>query len=426
MKALDLEDIVENGLCAGCGLCASLAGLDRVEMQITSHGQIRPHVRETLRPELLSQIRSVCPGIRVTGPDASQVASEGIPNRSTLHPGVLHPIWGPIRSLHRGWASDETVRFRSAAGGSMTALGVFLLESGRVDSILHVRASTRNPLRTEALVSTTSAEVVSGAQSRYGPAAPLVHVHRLLDEGRRFALLGKPCDVAAIRNLARIDSRVAEQIPYCLTIFCGGVPSLQTARKIAAYHGVPEDQVEVFRWRGNGWPGPTHVETCDGRAYDLTYEETWFDPSRPWSYDIQFRCKICPDAIGELADVTCPDGWQMRDGRPIHEEAPGVNLLIARTARGERLVAEAAAAGAIGLAPCGIDELEPMHADHLPRKLENPARIAGLRLAGAPAPRFAGFRRWRMVRAAGLRRSFRALLGARRRIRAGAHREPLR
>jgi len=413
-------------------------------MQLTSYGQIRPHAREKLDSETLEAICSICPGIRVSGADASQVGSAG----------SMHPVWGPIRSIQRGWAADESVRFRSAAGGSMTALGVFLLETGRVDSILHVRASTEKPMQTDAQVSTTAAEVKSGAQSRYGPAAPLVHVHRLLDEGRRFALLGKPCDVAAIRNLARIDPRVDEQIPYCLTIFCGGIrgsarqaigdllvdaripycltifcggiPTLHTAHKIAAHHRVPEAEVEVFRWRGHGWPGPTHVQARDGRAYDLSYDQTWFDPSRPWSYDIQFRCKICPDAIGELADVSCPDGWLMKEGRPVHEEAPGVNVLVARTGRGERLVAEAAAAGAIELAPFSIAELEAMHGDHLPRKLGNPARIAALKLAGAPTPRFAGFRRWRMVWRAGVGHSFRAFLGTRRRIRAGAHREPLR
>jgi coenzyme F420 hydrogenase subunit beta len=381
-------------------------------MQVTRYGQIRPRARGKLDAATLEGIQSICPGIRVTGAVA--------PART------MHPVWGPIRSLHRGWATDEAVRFRSAAGGSMTALGCFLLETGRVDSILHVRASSAKPLQTDAQVSTTAEEVKSGAQSRYGPAAPLVHVHRLLDEGRRFALLGKPCDVAAIRNLARIDPRVEEQIPYCLTIFCGGIPTLHTARKIAAHHGVPEDEVEVFRWRGNGWPGPTHVEAHDGRSYDLSYDQTWFDPSRPWSYDIQFRCKICPDAIGELADVSCPDGWVMDGGRPIHEEAPGVNLLIARTERGERLVADAAAAGAIELAPFAIDQLDAMHGDHLPRKLENPARIAALRIMGEPTPFFSRFRSWRMIWRAGFWRSFRAFSATKRRIRAGANREPLR
>jgi len=415
VTAPDLETIITHGLCTGCGLCASLAGRDQLEMQLTSYGQIRPREREKLDAATLEEIQAICPGIRVIGPGASQVASAK----------NMHPVWGPIRSLHRGWATDEAVRFRAAAGGSMTALGIFLLESRKVDSILHVRASSSKPMLTDAQISSTAEEVMSGAQSRYGPAAPLVHVHRLLDEGRRFALFGKPCDVAAIRNLARIDSRVEEQIPYCLTIFCGGIPTLHTARKIASHHGVAEDEVEVFRWRGNGWPGPTHVEDRGGRTYDLTYDQTWFDPSQGWKYDIQFRCKICPDAIGELADVSCPDSWVMKEGKPTHEEAPGVNVLVARTERGERLVAEAAAAGAIELAPFTVAQLDAMHGDHLPRKLENPLRVAALRVMGEPAPMFLRFRSWRMIGRAGLRRSFRAFKETKRRIVAGANREPL-
>jgi coenzyme F420 hydrogenase subunit beta len=338
----------------------------------------------------------------------------------------MHPVWGPVRTLHRGWASDDAVRFRAAAGGVLTALEAFLLESGKVEAILHVRASMTEPVLTDGLVSTTAEQVVSGAQSRYGPSAPLTHVHRLLDEGRRFAVIGKPCDIAAIRNLATIDPRVDQQIPYCLTIFCGGVPTVHTARKIARYHGVEENEVGVFRWRGNGWPGPTHVESKDGRAYDMSYDVTWFDESVPWTYDLQFRCNICLDAIGELADVACPDGWILKDDQPVHDEAPGVNLLVARTERGERLVAEAAAAGVIELAPCELSELDAMHADHLPRKLEGPARIAGIRSAGQPAPRFARFRLWQTVLRAGLLRNLRAFIGAWRRIRAaGANREPL-
>lgn len=410
----DLETIVRQGLCAGCGLCESLAGAERVEMGITSFGQIRPRVKASLDDAAMERIRHVCPGISLTGPSPRQVGDVG----------VMDDVFGPVRTLHRGWASDGSVRFRSAAGGGMTALGVFLLESGQVDAILHVRASVEHPLLTDAVVSRTPDEVKAGSQSRYGPAAPLRHVMALLDEGIRFAVLAKPCDVGAIRGLGRIDHRVAAQIPYLVTIFCGGVPTVHTARRIANHVGVAEGELEVFRWRGNGWPGPTHVETRDGRAYDLTYDYVWYTPDVPWTYDIQFRCKICPDAIGELSDVACPDGWVMEDGRPIHREADGQNIFVARTEAGERLVAEAAAAGAIHLEPFTIAELHAMHGDHKPRKLEWPARLRALAAEGEPAPTYADFRADRMVALNGPEADRAAEEGTRRRVREGAHREP--
>ena len=409
---MKLETIVTYGYCAGCGICESIAGRDRVEMRLTSAGQLRPKVKEPLDGPTADLISEICPGIRVRGPEA--------PAR-----GLLHPIWGPLVSLHRGWASDPAVRHQAAAGGALTALARHLLDTKAVEAVLHVRASAEHPLLTDACISRTAEEVLAASQSRYGPGAPLTQVHSLLQAGTRFAVVGKPCDIAAIRNIQRKDHRAVGQIPYLLTIFCGGVPSLHTARRIAAYLGIAEEEVSLFRWRGNGWPGPTRVETKDGRVFELSYDEVWYSKDVPWTYDIQFRCKICPDAIGELADVACPDGWIMDNGRPIHTEAPGVNVIIARTERGADLIQSAAEAGVISLRPFTADELDSMHADHIPRKIEHPARLRALVQEGAPPPNFENFRDEDMISRAGPECDREAELKMRRRVQSGANREPL-
>lgn len=412
-QRLDLPTIVENGLCVGCGLCESLAGAARVQMVVTPEGRIRPQGKGTLSEEILEPIRQVCPGIGIQAPELIEEKSRT----------RLHPIFGPIRRILRGWAKNEQVRYRSAAGGVMTALGAYLLESGEVDAVLHVSASEGDPVLTQARVSLSMEDVQGGSGSRYGPAAPLRFVHRLLDAKLRFAVMAKPCDVAAIRKLARIDPRVDEQVAYLITFFCGGVPSSETARKIVDYHGVGQDEVSEFRFRGHGWPGPTHVGTRDGQSFQLSYEETWFDSSRPWRYDMQFRCKVCADAVGESADVVCPDGWLMKDGRPIYQEAPGVNLMIARTERGERLLERAQRDGVLQGESFPLEELESMHADHIERKLTFPARVRALRAEGLPAPDYRGLRDGDMVKLAGPDLDRSAEEGTRRRLRAGNHRE---
>lgn len=409
----DLQTIVRNGLCIGCGLCESLAGSERVDMRISSHGQMRPHVKRALDDSTMDKVRAVCPGIQLTGPAESQVEDLG----------TMHPVWGPIRTMSRGWSTDEALRFASAAGGAMTALGCYLLKTGKVDAVLHVRASVENPMHTDAIISRSADEVRSGAQSRYGPAAPLRHVHKLLDEGVRFAVLAKPCDVGAIRSLGRVDDRVENQIPYLITIFCGGVPTIETAEIICRHHGVEPEEASVFRWRGNGWPGPTHIETHDGRGFDQTYDETWYTKGTPWKYDIQFRCKICPDAIGELSDVSCPDAWIMDGDRPLHEEAPGANLFIARTKAGEDLVRDAIADGAIETHAFSIEELDAQHADHYPRKLRHPASLEALREAGQLTPNFDNFRAARMIALSGQERHAQTRQGTLMRINRGDNRE---
>jgi coenzyme F420 hydrogenase subunit beta len=411
MKISNLDDIVEAGLCAGCGICESIAGREAVEMKLSRNGRIRPYSKKVLNASTFDQIMQVCPGVTVKGAE-----------ENTAFP--THPVWGPVVSLHRGWACDEQTRFHAAAGGSLTALGMYLIRTGKVDTILHMVASPEKPPLSQTRVSTTEQAVYDSAQSRYGPGASLTKVHTLLEQGRTFAVIGKPCDINAIRNLQQTNARARKQIPYCLSIFCGGTISLNAIDAMVRHFGASPDELSLFRYRGEGWPGTAHMETHDGREFDLTYEQAWLDDYVPWKYDLQFRCKICPDAIGETADVSCPDGWIMKDGKPVYEEAPGANLIIARTQAGEDLVREAAAESVLSLEAFSLAQLDEMHDDHRDRKTHWPARILGLRLAGQPAIRVSGYRLLSAILAAGLPYSWKSFWGTFQRARKGLNREP--
>ena len=58
-----LNDIVENGLCIGCGLCKSIAGEDNLKMEMSDKGRLEPKEIKTLNKETLDQIKLVCPGL---------------------------------------------------------------------------------------------------------------------------------------------------------------------------------------------------------------------------------------------------------------------------------------------------------------------------------------------------------------------------
>ena len=411
MKVRTLDDIVESGLCAGCGICESLVGRNAVEMQVTADQRLRPRTKEHLGSAAFQEILKVCPGVTMTGPAKGRVGQSG--NTSDT--------FGPILSLHRGWASDQNVRFHAASGGALTALGTYLLESKKVEAVLHVEASVEFPLMTNSRVSTSAQQIYDGAQSRYGPGAPLTQVHRLLDEDCIFAVIGKPCDIAAVKNLAKIDERVEKHIPYTLTFFCGGLPSLRMPSDMAAHFGVNATDLSRFRFRGEGWPGMTHMETRDGRSFELTYQECYLTESAPWTYDAQFRCKICPDAIGELADVVCADdGAVLENEKPNDREVPGISILVSRTPKGEALLRDAQSIGALVLKPFSESELMTMHASHIPRKISWPARTLGLALAGKPTVKVKDFRRVRAILISGPIYFIRNMIGTIRRVRRGA------
>jgi coenzyme F420 hydrogenase subunit beta len=76
--------------------------------------------------------------------------------------------------------------------------------------------------------------------------------------------MGKPRDVAALRNLAHWDRRAEAQVPYMRTISRAGVPKIQCTREFLARHGMQVDNSEVMRYRGYGWLGRTYARAHEG------------------------------------------------------------------------------------------------------------------------------------------------------------------
>ncbi len=375
-EPISLEAIVEAGLCIGCGLCRSIAP-DRIRMALNDQGALVPELEQPVSRDQLALVNQVCPGLRVEGrlPETESPAAR------------WDDIWGPALTMARGHAGDPEVRFRASAGGGASALAIYLLEAGEVDFILHVAASRAMPMRTEAHESFTRADVLEGAGSRYGPAAPLVDLAQLIDRGRPFAVIAKPCDISAIQNLSRHDPRVDALIRYRLALVCGGASAFSKTLELVESFGLDEAEVSLLRYRGYGNPGRTRIESRDGRAFEVTYGDLWADEGK---WRIFFRCKICADAVGEMADIAISDVWP--GGGPSGEDA-GFNGFIARTGRGAGLLGRAAKAGALSLErDMGFRDFDAVQPHQVRKKQAIVARLAAMREAGLPTPDYPGLR----------------------------------
>jgi coenzyme F420 hydrogenase subunit beta len=376
---------------------------------MTPEGRERPVARQPLSRESLSRINAVCPGTRIGGadPQASSPAAE----RNT--------VWGQAVRLGIGHAGDPAVRFRASSGGVLTALGQYLVTSGQVGFVLHVGASRLAPMRTERRLSFDAAAVLEGAGSRYGPAAPLADFVEILEREEPFALIAKPCDITAVRNLARIDPRVDRYLRYALTLVCGGASDLRKSEEVLRRFDVEERELTLFRYRGNGNPGATRLETQDGRAFEISYPELWEDESK-WM--LQPRCGICPDAIGLGADLVASDTWP--GGGPTGDDA-GFNGIIVRTERGQALYDAAIAAGALTIVRdasfADFDEFQP----HQVRKRRAVwARLKGIAAAGRPVPVVSDLAIEACARLNSVKENLAEYRGARDRVRRGRLSEP--
>jgi len=248
-----LNAIVEQELCIGCGLCESVAGRDTIEVKKGTGGYEVPIIKRPLDHGIVDRIYAVCPGVKV----------EGLPENANAADSKNDNVWGPWRRMVRCWAGDPAVRYRGATAGVLTALASWLIRTDAVDFVLHAKPGDDHPSFGQWHLSFNHEDVMDGAGSRYGPTAVLKCIDEVLARNQPFAFIGKPCDISALRNLATVDPRVNELVKFWLTPVCGGFMPPQSFDAFLGRIDVAPGDVLKVDYRGNGCPGPTHVETAD-------------------------------------------------------------------------------------------------------------------------------------------------------------------
>lgn len=357
-------DIVKSsGLCAGCGVCEAITNSVAIKMQMDEHGYLRPQIVDKITIEQEHVIEAVCPAVKV-----DYLATDV----------EYHPIWGSLLSVDTGFSLDKDVRKQGSSGGVISALAIYLLETKKVDFIVHTAVSNNDPLLNDSHISYTREDVIGAAGSRYAPSAPLKNLEVYLSTGASFAFIGKPCDVVALRQLSRIDPRINKQVKYMFSFMCAGVPSQHGTNAVLSKMGLVKDDVTSFRYRGDGWPGKTRAITKDGSINEMDYNDSW---GKILNGYLQLRCKVCADGIGEFADIVCADAWYGKDGYPDFEERDGRSLVLTRTYSGRELLQAATKAGYLQLESLNVSEIEKMQPYQVNRKKMVLGRLLAVRLA---------------------------------------------
>lgn len=381
-----VEDVAAWQLCCGCGACAS-TGRDEVEMIDTLDYGRRPVLRAKGCGAAEDHPRHICPGIEL---DRIEKPAE------QLGPDWVYRSWGPVLGVWEGHARDEQVRFRGASGGIATALGIYALEQAGMHGVLHTRARQGVAYLNETTLSTDRDGMIAGAGSRYAPASPCDGLELIEQAPGPCVFIGKPCDVAGAAKASSQRQGLADKIGLTVAFFCAGTPTTRGTHALLGAMGVQHPgRVKSLRYRGQGWPGRATVEhqssdtTVDEAS--LSYEQSWGDIL---SKHRQWRCFICPDHIGEYADIAVADAWH----RSVDDHQPGRSVVIARTHRGLSFLHSAMGDGAVEL-----DRVDP---GILPRCRPGQARAQGelwarlvtLRALGIKTPEYRGFdlfQQWR-------------------------------
>lgn len=384
----NVEDVAARHLCMGCGACAGLFP-GHVEMVETAGHARRPRclTDDATGGPLAKAMLRVCPGAETRYRERTECAGadEG-----------LFDEWGPVLEVWEGHAADPDLRYRGSSGGLVSALALWSIEQGGMAGALHVKAREDVPYLNESTISTSRKTLMAGSGSRYAPASPCDRLGEVESSTGPVVLIGKPCDVAAAHRAARQRPQLESKLGLTIGIFCAGVPSLSATLDLMQRLGTKDPgNVSTLSYRGRGWPGRmTVVEAApDGstREASLSYDQGWGDilqKKRQW------RCHVCADHTGELADLSVGDPWY----RTPAPGDPGKSLLVVRTERGRRALREAIAAGYVMVEQRPSSTLPGSQPNLLRVRASIWGRQLTLRFAGAVYPRYPGLRLFRVWR----------------------------
>lgn len=331
LKQKSIEMVVKNNLCTGCGACEGVCPEGAVHMQRTRLGYF-PSIEHSLCTEC-GLCFNICPG------HAAEVNRMG---------GDLFPASKENKYLGRyidcftGFSTDDNIRFHCASGGMVSQLLIFMLENKIIDGAIVTRMQKDNPTEPEVIIARARDEVLQGKSSKYCPV-PLNTILKVVKnlEGR-FAFVGLPCHIHALRKIQKSIPSLRDKIAFCFGLFCSGNRTFEATEYILKSLNIPKEKIINFAYRDEGWLGNLVVKQKDETVTKIPYRDYYH---RLRSFFIPYRCTLCIDHCAELADISfgdiyIPEFW---------DDRIGINSLITRSRKGQDLLHKLVLTNAISI-----------------------------------------------------------------------------
>jgi coenzyme F420 hydrogenase subunit beta len=330
------RQVIQAGLCTGCGACVGLDASGESVMEDTAAGPV-PKFGPRARLDPLAF--AACPGKGLN-----------YPQLYTRFYGALPMNWltGPTISVRTGHASDETVRRNGASGGVLSQVLIYLLEQRLIDAAIVVRQGLPLPEKARAVFAATRQEILDAAQSVYVPVATLDKL-RELEPGKRYAMTCLPDQAVALRFLQLAGNAPACQIRHVLGPYTGTALYPAAIRSFLRSCNVPaNDEVTSLKWRKGEWPGYLEIQTQSGRV--IRSNKFYYNYLIP--FFITRNSLQNMDFANEFCDLSVGDAWSPQ----FERVGGGHSVITTRTPEMEEIVARMIAAALLTAKP--VEELK--------------------------------------------------------------------
>ena len=338
--------VVANGCCIGCGACASFD--PKIQIKFDDHGRYVATQRSGGFPKNSAAAR-VCP------------FADGVPNEDELarevfgQAGAFEPHIGYHVATYAGWVVESDFRAQGSSGGLATWLLVELLNRGLVDYVVNVApqpAPTAGIPLFRFAISSTAAEVRAKAKSRYYPVEMSGVIFEMLQRPGRYAVIGIPCFVKALRLASRESAVLKERIAFTIGIVCGHLKSTAFAELFAWQCGIAPAELKAIDFRAKlpDRPAFSYAVTVagerDGKSLTVTKPMSeLFGSNWGHSFFKYKACDFCDDVVGETADISVGDAWLPE----YVSDSAGTNVVVVRSQVLNSILADAAASGRLHL-----------------------------------------------------------------------------
>jgi len=309
----NISIVVKQDLCVGCGTCVSICPEQCICLCIDHRkGLWIPHIDEN-KCKSCGLCFKVCPGI-----DADYTRS--IPRE--WHSLSHHPAVGFYSYLALAFSQNENIHTNGASGGLVTDLLVYMLQKHIIDGAIVTimgespqycknREELDNPaLLARAVIARSEDEIIRSQKSKYCPVPVGEILSSVKSETGRFAFVGLPCHIHALRKWQNIDSKMSEKIPYCLGLFCSRTPNFHATRHLLYNRKIALKDVEHLDYRaGEKNLGHMNIKLKDEKIKEIPHLSFDYWGYMFFKFFMPYRCYLCPDKLAALADISFGDNW---------------------------------------------------------------------------------------------------------------------
>ena len=340
-----LDTVVAGGYCVGCGACAAVEG-SGLTMGLNGDGQYEPAVTG---PAQASGLQRVCPFSNQASNETA-IAQWLFGSYATWHDKLGYHL-----SCYAGFVQEGEFRDHGSSGGLGKWIGYELMRKGLVDAVVQVVAqppSNSDGVLYRYAVTRDLEATKHASRSVYYPVELSEVVREMKEHEGRYAVVGVPCFIKALRLLAARDSVLAERLGFTVGLVCGHLKSTFYAEMLAWQDGIEPGALRGVDFRKK-YPGATAKQkgmeftriqdAREVRTGDIVQKYFGTDYSLGlFKYN---ACDYCDDVVAETADVVVGDAWLPE----YVEDGQGTNVLIVRRREVQDLIDEARAEGRLAL-----------------------------------------------------------------------------